>query len=76
VIDLDDLLITKKMKRQRHAAMKETKSEREFFEEMNSQSAQICSQVTLCGHEKSPLLVGNPEAFYLSGASPIEKPVL
>ena len=43
---------------------------------MYSQSAHICSQVTVNDNERNPLMPGNPEPYYLSGASPIEKSVL
>ena len=76
LIDLDDLLITKKMKRQRLKAMKELNERQQEYDHLFSQSSYICSQITICAHERNPLLPGNPEAFYLSGASPIEKPVL
>ena len=64
------------MKRQRREAMKETESERQMYDALFNQSAHICSQNTICAHERNPGLPGNPEANYLSGASPIEKPVL
>ena len=56
--------------------MKETESERQMYDALFSQSAHICSQNTICANEVDRPLSGNQEAYYLSGASPIEKPVL
>ena len=75
-IDLDDLLITKEMKRQRREAMKETESERQMYDALFNQSAHICSQNTICANEVDRLPRSGKEAYYLSGASQIEKPVL
>ena len=76
LIDLDDLLITKKMKRQRLKAIRAANERQQEYDHLFSQSSYICSQITICADERNALLPGNPEAFYLSGASPIEKPVL
>ena len=56
--------------------MKETASERQYYDALFDQSAPICSQNTICANEVDRPLPGNQEAYYLSGASQIEKPVL
>ena len=55
--------------------MKETESERQMYDALFNQSAHICSQNTICANEVNPLMENRREAYYLSGASPIEKPV-